>query len=47
LEPNRVLENKLNEQSDMVRSKARLVGQGYDLQEGIDYTETFAHVARL
>ncbi|GJZ22600.1 retrovirus-related pol polyprotein from transposon TNT 1-94 [Tanacetum coccineum] len=27
--------------------KARLVAQGYNQQEGIDYDETFAHVARL
>ncbi|GAU28976.1 hypothetical protein TSUD_391740, partial [Trifolium subterraneum] len=42
-----VYRNKLNEQGEVVRNKARLVAQGYNQQEGIDYTETFAHVARL
>jgi len=30
-----------------VRNKAKIVAQGYSQQEGIDYTETFAPVARL
>ncbi|GKD84025.1 retrovirus-related pol polyprotein from transposon TNT 1-94, partial [Tanacetum coccineum] len=29
------------------RNKARLVAQGYNQQEGIDYDETYAPVARL
>ncbi|GKA82501.1 retrovirus-related pol polyprotein from transposon TNT 1-94 [Tanacetum coccineum] len=29
------------------RNKARLVAQGYNQQEGIDFDETYAHVARL
>lgn len=31
----------------MVRNKAILVAQGYNQQKGIDFYETFAHVARL
>jgi len=42
-----VFRNKLNEQGEVVKNKARLVAQGYSQQEVIDYTETFAPVARL
>jgi len=42
-----VFRNKLNEQGEVVRNKARLVAQGYSEQEDIDYTEIFAPVARL
>ncbi|GJV33262.1 copia protein [Tanacetum coccineum] len=38
--------NKLDENSIVSRSKARLVAQGYNQQEGIDYDETYAPVAR-
>ncbi|GJW45470.1 retrovirus-related pol polyprotein from transposon TNT 1-94 [Tanacetum coccineum] len=32
---------------DVTKKKVRLVAQGYNQQEGFDYEETFAHVARL
>ncbi|GJT86231.1 retrovirus-related pol polyprotein from transposon TNT 1-94 [Tanacetum coccineum] len=43
-----VFRNKLDENGVVVsRNKARLVAQGYNQQEGIDYEETYAPVARL
>jgi len=39
--------NKLDEAGVITRNKARLVAKGYNQEEGIDYGETFAHVARL
>ncbi|KAK2410370.1 putative mitochondrial protein [Trifolium repens] len=42
-----VYRNKLNEQGEVTRNKARLVAQGYSQQEGIDFTETYGPVARL
>ena len=42
-----IFKNKLDEDGKVVRNKARLVAQGYSQQEGIDFTETFAPVARL
>ncbi|GJZ49592.1 retrovirus-related pol polyprotein from transposon TNT 1-94 [Tanacetum coccineum] len=43
----KVFRNKLNENGVVSRNKARLVAQGYNQQEGIDYDETYALVARL
>ncbi|KAJ3709158.1 hypothetical protein LUZ61_012863 [Rhynchospora tenuis] len=42
-----VFRNKLDEYGNVVRNKARLVAQGYKQQEGINFEETFAPVARL
>ncbi|GJU89074.1 retrovirus-related pol polyprotein from transposon TNT 1-94 [Tanacetum coccineum] len=42
-----VFRNKLDEIGIVSRNKARLVAQGYNQQEGIDYDETYAPVARL
>ena len=39
--------NKLDKNGIVVRNKARLVAQGYNQEEGIDFDETFAPVARL
>nr|GEU38874.1 copia protein [Tanacetum cinerariifolium] len=39
--------NKLDKNGVVSRNKARLVAQGYNQQEGIDYDETYAPVARL
>ncbi|GJR31039.1 retrovirus-related pol polyprotein from transposon TNT 1-94 [Tanacetum coccineum] len=42
-----VFRNKLDENGIVSQNKARLVAQGYNHQEGIDYDETYAPVARL
>jgi hypothetical protein len=42
-----VYKNKMNEQGNIVRNKARLVCKGYAQIEGLDFDETFAPVARL
>lgn len=39
--------NKLNEKYEVVRNKARLIGQDYSQQKDIDYTKTFDLVVRL
>nr|GEV02648.1 retrovirus-related Pol polyprotein from transposon TNT 1-94 [Tanacetum cinerariifolium] len=43
----RVFRNKLDENGVVSRNKARLVAQGYNQQEEINYDETYAPVARL
>ena len=39
--------NKQNDSGCIVKNKARLVAKGYNQEEGIDYDETYALVARL
>nr|GEU59897.1 retrovirus-related Pol polyprotein from transposon TNT 1-94 [Tanacetum cinerariifolium] len=42
-----VFRNKLDEKGFVSQNKVRLVAQGYNQQEGIDYDQTYASVARL
>ncbi|GJX61663.1 putative ribonuclease H-like domain-containing protein [Tanacetum coccineum] len=42
-----VFRNKKDEKGIMIRNKARLVTQGHRQEEGIDYEEVFAPVARI
>ncbi|GKB01161.1 retrovirus-related pol polyprotein from transposon TNT 1-94 [Tanacetum coccineum] len=42
-----VYRNKLDENGVVSKNKKRLVAQGYNQQEGIDYDKTYAPVARL
>ncbi|GJV13476.1 retrovirus-related pol polyprotein from transposon TNT 1-94 [Tanacetum coccineum] len=39
--------NKCDAENIVVRNKTRLVAKGYRQEEGIDFEESFAHVARL
>ena len=39
--------NKIDEEGNVIRNKARLVAQGYSKMELVDYDETFASVARM
>ncbi|GJY73699.1 putative ribonuclease H-like domain-containing protein [Tanacetum coccineum] len=42
-----VYRNKKDERGIVIRNKARMVAQGYTQEEGIDYDEVFALVARI
>ena len=41
-----VFRNKMNEDGEVTRQKAKLFCKGYSQEEGIDYGETFAPIAR-
>nr|GEX40144.1 hypothetical protein [Tanacetum cinerariifolium]GEX41888.1 hypothetical protein [Tanacetum cinerariifolium] len=46
-DPSWVLKNKKDERGIMIRNKARLAVQGHTQEEGIDYKEVFAPLARI
>ncbi|GKC67639.1 putative ribonuclease H-like domain-containing protein [Tanacetum coccineum] len=46
-EPKKVYKNKKDEKGIVIKNKARLVAQRYTQEEGINYDEVFAPVARI
>ncbi|GJR43305.1 putative ribonuclease H-like domain-containing protein [Tanacetum coccineum] len=47
IETKQVFRNKKDERGIMIRNKARLVAQGHRQEEGIEYEEAFAPVAKI
>jgi hypothetical protein len=41
------VEEQRGEKGEVVRNKSRIIAQGFSQNEGIDYEETFAPIARL
>ena len=42
-----VFRNKMNENGEITRNKAKLVAQGYSQEDEIDFEKTYAPVTRL
>ena len=42
-----VFRNKLDDSGTIIRNQARLVAQGYNQEEKIEFEKTYSHVARL
>ena len=42
-----VFRNKLDENGEITRNKAKLFCKGYAQEEGLDYGKTFAPIARM
>ena len=42
-----IFRNKTNEEGNLICNKAHLVAQEYSQVEGVDFDESFAHIARM